>query len=85
MCLDCTSLARAALPCLALNPLKANYKTITVIAFPKMTMEHVAEGAREQDKRSALVLSLSVCSSFVLNSFLLTGVAVISISCSSGD
>lgn len=63
--LDCTSLARALLPCLALNPLKANYNPIAVITFPKMTMEPVVEGGREQDK---LWFSLSVSSSPALNS-----------------
>lgn len=66
--MDCTSLARAALPCLVLNPLKANYKTITVIAFPKRTMEPVVEAARKQVKPSALVLSSSVSGSSVSNS-----------------
>lgn len=53
--------------CLALNPLKANYKSITVIAFLKMTMQHVVEGTREE---GALVLSLFVSSSSGVNSFL---------------
>lgn len=81
-CLDCTSLARAALPRLALNPLKANYKTITVITFPTMTMEPVVEaaGAREQAMPSALPLR----SSPALHSSS-PAAAVISISCSGGD
>lgn len=69
LCLDCTSLARAALSCPALNLLKTNYKTITEIASLKMTMPHVVEGAREQGRPSALVLCLSVCGSAVLHSF----------------
>lgn len=62
LCLDCTSLAKAALSCLALNLLTTNYKTITVVAFPKMTP--VVVGASEQG-----TTSLSVCSSSVLHSF----------------
>lgn len=62
LCLDCTSLAKAALSCLALNLLTTNYKTITVVAFPKMTP--VVVGASEQG-----TASLSVCSSSVLHSF----------------
>lgn len=65
--LDCALLARTALRCLALNPLKANYKSITVIAFLKMTMQHVVEGTREE---ADLVLSLFVSSSSGVNSFL---------------
>lgn len=39
----------------ALNPLKANYTTITVITSPTMTMEQpVVDGARERGMPSAL-------------------------------
>lgn len=51
-------LARGALPCLAPNPLKANYKTVTVIAFLTMTIEPVLVGGREQDNAP---LPLFVC------------------------
>lgn len=44
-------------PGLAPNPLKANYKTIVVIAFQKMTLGRVLEGSGTfpvQDTTSAL-------------------------------
>lgn len=85
LCLDCTSLARAALSCLALNLLKTNYKTITEIASLKMTMPPVVEGAREQGRPSALVLCLSVCLWQRCTSFFLSHIAVISISSRRGD
>lgn len=65
LCLDCTSLARAALVCLALNPLKSNYKTITVITFPKKWQWSL--WWREPERRTCPQLCLS--SSSVLHSF----------------
>lgn len=66
LCLDCTSLAKAALSCLALNLLTTNYKTITVIAFPKMTPVVVGASKRGQALGPG---SPSVCSSSGLHSF----------------
>lgn len=59
--LDCTSLAGVIVPCLALNPLKTNYNTITVIALLKMeTMEPVAR-ERRTSPRLCLSFSVTLC------------------------